>query len=617
MRARLLFLARYLLFWTALFLSARVLFLAYEHDRAAALDAATLLGTMLHGARMDVAAAAYLTILPLLLIALSVALGARVGPMISAYTVLVIVIVAGLVTTDLELFRAWGFRLDATPLQFIHTPREMAASAEAAPLWRLVIILLALIAVWMFAYRRLIAPTLRRLAPGRAVELAPLLVATTGLVIAMRGGVQWTPLNESTVAFSRDDFANQAARNVGWNFFQSLVGRDYETQNPYTAVPADTARVRVARLLAAARGGSPRELLRVRRPNVILIIWESLTSKVVGRQGGVPGVTPHLDSLSQEGIWFDDIYATGDRSAKGLVGILSGFPALPHVQVMNRPEKAAHLPMLSRDLARAGWSTSFYYGGELEFANIKAYLLHGAFDHLIGKQDFPRRDWNSKWGAHDHVVLQRALADARAARRPFFTTIFTLSSHEPFEVPMAPVFPGASPERKFLNAHAYADRSIGAFIAAAKREPWWDSTLVVIVADHGHVLPRRAEDEGAAAWDQFHIPMLWLGGALAVRDTVITRAGSQIDLAPTVLAQMGMRPEAGAYRWGNDLLVDGGAPFTYFSYRDGFALAEPRGRVLYDALGPRVIARSGTGTEDEIRDGLSFLRLAYQDYLGL
>jgi phosphoglycerol transferase MdoB-like AlkP superfamily enzyme len=447
------------------------------------------------------------------------------------------------------------------------------------------------------------------------VAFSVTLLATALLIIPIRGGLQWTPLNQSSVYFSSHEFANQAALNVEWNFFRSLVYRRTEPEsNPYTEVAADEARSVVDSLLALG-DAAPVPLLRVTRPNEILLIWESLTAKVVGRLGGVPRVTPSLDSLAHEGILFDSLYASGDRSAQGLVAILSGFPTLPHVQIMNTPNKAATLPSLSRNFDEAGYTTSFYYGGELAFANIKAYLINARFDRIIGEDAFARSDRNSKWGAHDHVVLGRLLSDVAELRHPFFTAIFTLSSHEPFEIPMAPRFPGSDVESKFLSAHAYTDRSVGAFIRAAQREPWWDSTLVVIVGDHGHPLPRVHPNDGEQASARYHIPMLWLGGALAVRDTVVHRIGSQTDLAPTLLDQLHFASDG--YQWGRDLFAStpGDASFAYFSYQDGFGFVDQRGRLVYDAIGQRVTQRAGAAGPAEVRAGLSWLRGAYQSYL--
>lgn len=614
MTDRLAFLVRYLVFWTLLFAGARLVFLAYEHHAAAQLGASALLLVVAHGARMDLSAAAYATVLPGLLLVLGAIVPPRaVRRAIDWYTMGLLAIVAILVAGDLGIYDAWGFRLDGTPFTYLRTPGEAIASAESSPLWLYAIIAVVLAAVGIAAYRRWVAPHLevdRRAMPAAALAA---LVATALLIVPIRGGVQWTPLNESTVFFSSNEFADQASLNVPWNVVHSFTTASaMQRTNPYTALDAATAHRLADSLLAAPDGPTPR-LLRVSRPNVILIIWESLTAKVVARLGGVPGVTPNLDSLSHDGVFFDHFYASGDRSAKGLVAILAGFPTLPHVQIMNEPNRAARLPMLSRDLGAAGYETSFYYGGELAFANIKSFLLDGRFDHLVGEDAFPKSERNSKWGAHDQFVLGRLLHDVNGMRRPFFASLFTLSSHEPFEVPMAPVFPGHDVTDEFLSSHAYADRSVGDFIRAARRQPWWDSTLVIIVADHGHPLPALPVRDGTAADARQHIPMLWLGGALAPHDTVVDRFGAQTDLAPTLLAQLGL-PHA-RYAFGHDLLAPGATSFAYYSFLDGFGVVDPRGSLVYDAAARRVTERAGDAGEPELRAGQALLRLSYQAFL--
>lgn len=611
---RVLFLLCYLLFWTATFVLARAVFLTYEHHATAQLGAGTVALVFAHGVRMDLSAAAYATIVPTLL----VVLGRVVRPhvvkaTIATYTYALILVVALFTAGDLGIYDAWGVRLDATPLIYLRTPVEAFASAESGPVLLCATVALVFAVAVVVAYRRLVAPRLdaeRRQTTAGAIAA---LVAGALLVIPIRGGVQWTPLNQSSVYFSSNEFANQAALNVPWNVAHSFttenaIGR----RNPYTQIDATSARRMVDSLLADS-AATPRGLLRIARPNVILIIWESLTAKVVAPLGGVAGVTPNLDSLVHDGVFFDHFYASGDRSAKGLVAILSGFPPLPHVQVMNTPDRAARLPMLSRDLGTAGYETSFYYGGELAFANIKSFLLNGRFDHLVGESAFPPDERNSKWGAHDQYVLGRLLHDVPGMRRPFFSALFTLSSHEPFEVPMAPVFPGHDETNRFLSSHAYADRSVGAFVRAARAQPWWDSTLVVIVADHGHPLPRVQLPNGTAADSRQRIPMLWLGGALARRDTVISRFGAQTDFAPTLLAQLGLAHAQ--YRWGHDLLAPNGTSFAYYSFLDGFGYADARGSLVYDALARRVTQRFGDAGEPEQRAGLALLRLSFQDYL--
>src|SRR5690606_20642672 len=210
--------------------------------------------------------------------------------------------------------------------------------------------------------------------------------------------------------------------------------------------------------------------------------------------GTMVDVTPRFDTYVEEGLLFSNFYAAADRSDKGLVNILSGYPSQPTQSIMKLPVKASKLPVLSKSFEEAGYATSFYYGGELEFANIKAYLMNGGFSKVVGKESFKPEDWNSKWGAHDHVVLDKLLQDLNSSEKPFFSTIFTLSSHEPFEVPIEPHIEGDDEESKFLNSLYYTDQSIGNFIEAAKKEPWYDETLIIILADHGHRMPGNSRN---------------------------------------------------------------------------------------------------------------------------
>ena len=614
--AKLRFLFRYIAFWFLYFSLLRVAFLVYHHAESASLSAGTIAEVLLHGARMDISAASYLALVPVILLAFAPVIPARILALVlRGYSYVAIFIAALLATVDFELFSKWGSRVDSTLLPYLRTPREAAASAESSPVALLALLLIALVALGAWCYRRIVDRHVAEATGGRLLRtMLPLLLTGVLLLVPIRGGLQWTPLNPSSTYFSHSDFANQTGLNVAWNFLHSLTLRDYRTANPYaSAIPEPEARVLVDSLLHTT-DSTTRHLLRLQKPNVILIIWESATAKVVKRLGGLPNITTHFDSLSHTGVLFDAIYASGNRSAKGLAAILSGWPAQSNAPILSSPARAARLPGLATDMAHAGYHTAFYYGGELELADFKSYLVAHGFDRIIGEQDFDRKDWSSKWGAHDHVVLARLLSDTRAAARPFFSTLFTLSSHEPYDVPMAPAIAGTSEEAHFLNAHVYTDRSIGNFIAQASHEPWWDSTLVIIIADHGHPLPKLPAPEGESASQLYHIPMLWLGGALAVRDTVITVVGSQVDVAPTLLAQLG-RSHA-SFKWGKNLLAADVQPFAFFSYLDGFGWVDARGRLVYSYNTHQVMQRTPGADERAVRAGEAYQRLTYQDFLG-
>jgi phosphoglycerol transferase MdoB-like AlkP superfamily enzyme len=618
-RNRFHFQPRYFLFWLLLFALGRAAFLLYHWSHTAALDAGAVLRTFLYGVRLDGSAAAYLSLPAFILLTVSGLWPRwRAARLLGLYSALIGAVVALMTTVDLELYRAWGFRLDSTPLQYLDTPGEMAASAGSAPLLLLTLIFLGLLAAGYGLYRALLTPL--PLAPAwfprwRAVLVG--LLYTALLVVPLRGGVQQIPVNQSDVYFSaRWPFANHAAINVPWNVVQSLPLGELR-QNPDDYLPDSTARRVVAQLYRPAPDTAPVRLLRVAKPNVLFIILESFTAKLVGHLNGEQGVTPTLDSLARTGVTFDQLYASGDRSQKGIVALLSGYPNQPTTSIIKFPRKTEGLPSLARTLGRQGYQSAFYYGGELAFANMKSYLLAGGYQRLVERQDFRRRDQNSKWGAHDHVLFNRMLRDLRQPRSaPFFLTAFTLSSHEPFEVPMRARFRGQDEENLFRNSVAYTDHALGQFLQAARREAWWDNTVVVVVADHGHTLPEWSAIHSPS---KFRIPLLLTGGALqpAAAGRVVRTFGSQTDVAATLLAQLGL--PAREYAWSRNLLgpAPAAAPggFAFYCFTDGFGMMTPDGELTIDNVSRRLIYRAPRVRNRQLLQGQAYQQESFADFL--
>lgn len=611
---RFAFQPRYFLFWLLFFLGGRLVFLLYHHALAASLPLATLLGTFGYGFRLDASITAYLCVLPFGLFIIGSLAGPRfpLRRLVSAYSAVLGAVLAFLTMADADLYRVWGFRLDATPLQYLDTPGEMAATATSAPLV-LLFSLIGLIMLGTWALYRAVVGPLPALSAGFGRGRAALagLLYLALLVVPLRGGTQQIPVNQSDVYFSDRPFANHAAINPIWNVADALLrlGND---RPPRPFMPDSTARRLVAQLYTqGAAGGKNPLFLSEPRPNVLFIILESFTAKFVGCVGGEKGVTPTLDSLARTGVLFTNIYAAGDRSQKGLVALLSGYPNQPTTSIIKYPRKTAQLPHLARSLAAAGYRSRYYYGGELAFANMKSYLRTAGYEQLIERADFRVQDQNSKWGAHDHVLFNRLLTELPSQPTPFFVTAFTLSSHEPYDVPMAPKFPGTTETDLFRNSIYYTDFSLGRFIRAASRQPWWAHTLLVLVADHGHPLPGNSATDDPL---KFHIPLVLAGGALRpeARGQVISQIGSQTDVAATLLGQLGL--PATAYPWSRDLLRAHQIPFAYYCYTDGFGTVTPAGTLSFDNVGRRVEQRSPGATEAQLRLGQAYEQLSLEDF---
>jgi phosphoglycerol transferase MdoB-like AlkP superfamily enzyme len=595
--------------WVLVFQFARSLFYFYQLFLGNIKSPSSFFSSAWHGLPMDISMTGYLTVLPTLLLMGTASQWKWYRHALLFYSYFVSVLVALIVTFDLEVFKAWHFRLDTTPLYYLEHPSEALASASSSPLFVLTLILVTLAVGISVILHKIILHQLASFKPSSR-WLTPLLflLLTVSLLIPIRGGLQLAPMNQSSVYFSTDNFANQLAINVTWNFFSSVVKGSGRHTNPFMAMESQEAQKIMKALHPTSEGTLPL-IQSNNKPNVLIIIWESLTAKAVSSLGGLAGVTPQFDSLARQGVLFTNLYASGDRSAKGIVAILSGYPAQPTTSIITVPTKTASLPSLPRCFKAKDYHTSFYYGGETEFSNIKSYLLQQGYDQIIDHEFFNESEKNSKWGAHDHILLNRLLTDLDTQKAPFFTTLFTLSSHEPFEVPGKTVIPGQDIEHKFLNSLHYTDTSLGNFIQQARTKPWWDNTLVIILADHGHPLPKTNEGRSA----EFRIPMLWLGGMIPKEGIQIDSLGSQTDLATTLLDQLGY--DSSEFVWSNNLMRKGRIPYAFYSFNNGFGWIRPYGSLVYDNVGKRDAEMQGKIETRDKEMGRAYLQMLFGDYL--
>nr|WP_304608437.1 LTA synthase family protein [Pontibacter anaerobius] len=366
----------------------------------------------------------------------------------------------------------------------------------------------------------------------------------------------------------------------------------------------------VQALYTSAPTDSTEQLLCVQRPNVLFIILESYTAKFVESLGGEKGITPNLDKLAAEGISFTNIYAAGDRSEKGMVALLSGYPVQTTTSIIKYPHKSEKLPQLSEVFEQQGYSTSYYYGGELEFANIKSYLRNGGYDKLVDKYDFDPSTYNSKWGAHDHVLFEKVQQELKQEKQPFFSTVYTLSSHEPFEIPIPAKFAGNDEEAQFRNSVFYTDWALGKFIEEAKKQDWWQNTLVVLAADHGHRLPGNDPNHAPG---KYKIPFILTGGALEKEGIVIEGIGSQTDIAATLLAQLNLPHQA--FKWSRNLMAPNPSPFAFYVFNDGFGFVTSAGALAFDNVAQKPILREERITEEQLQTGKAYMQTSFEDFV--
>lgn len=570
------------------FIIGRAAFLAVYHTLYGGVAAGELAEVFSRGLAMDLCVAGYLTVFPALLLVASVWTQRR-WPQIAAavYFGIVSAVLALILTADTVLYGFWGFKLDMTPVfYFLSSPSAVIGGLSAfqavggSLLWAAVAV--AIYQLYRFAVLRIYLPhaAVRR---AQVVTTVVTLFLTALLFIPIRGGITVSTMNPSRAYFSANPRLNHAALNPAFKLLYSATHPDDGGEN-LNYFPADRARELAGRLYAphTAPGGALRDSLSTPRPDIYLIILESFSSGLLPVQGGEP-VAMRLDSIARDGLLFTRHYANSFRTDRALPSILNAYPGIPAVSVMKDVNRLESLPSLGGALRSAGYETAYYYGGDINFTNMKALLVSGGFDTIVCDADFPLTQRTGKWGAHDDVVFgrlsddlaRRGLPSANAA--PTFTVVQTSSSHEPFEVPFSKFADPAA------NAFAFTDSIVGGFVGQLRRSPRWERSLVVIVPDHYGAYPPRSDDPAV----RHHVPLVMTGGALRMTGRVDTIC-SQADIAATLLSALGL--DHSEYTFSHDIFSPSSPKMAYFAEPD---LA---GIILPD--GSQAVINTVSGTAD-------------------
>ena len=604
--------------WTVLFVLQKPVFLLMYAD-----SLADVFPVIFHGLPLDLSVAGYMTTVPALALTVSslpfsCLHGERAARIfryiLLAWTAIASIIVALAFVANLALYGYWRFPLDATPIFFIATS---PADAMASIVWwqgLLGIGATAFVAVGTFILfkklYRYFGKELFTARPHKAEWLAMVLL-TALLFLPIRGGVTVSAMNTGKAYFSENQTLNHAAVNPVLSFMENMAHQE-DFAHQYRFMNDGVAHATYKRFIRgkAPAGTHPVSVLRtdsLPHPDIYLIILESFSDTLTR----IKGITPHLNSLKRQGLYFSRFYANSFRTDRGLVAILMGYPAPATVSLMKFPRKTATMPSLAAHLKRAGYGLNYYYGGDADFTNMRSFLINQGFEHITEDADFPVTERLSKWGVPDHLLFAKAKADLSAqasaghrdinTRRPAFTVIQTSSSHEPFDVPYHRL------SDPILNAFAYADASLGGFIGYLKASGRWNQSLVIIVPDHLGAWPRNADS--FKTW-RFHVPLIWVGGAIK-HPMVVPVYGSQQDIAATVLGQLGINHHDMTFS--KDLFSDAFHHSAFFMMNDGFGLIDDDNAIIYDNKLQRVRVDTGRLRGKNIKNGKATAQVLFDD----
>lgn len=591
-----------------IFILIKPLFLSVHHSLMGGISAGDWFSVIYHGFSMDCSVAAYFTVIPALTVFVSLFTDLRwLAIAQNVYVILTSLIISFCIILDLALYSYWGFRLDTTPFFYFSTsPASAMASASVLQIIGGILgFLILATAIFLLLLKTALAIKVK---PVRGVA-APLVVLllTASLIIPMRGSVTVSTMNLSRAYFSQNPRLNHAAINPLFSLMYSATHQDgFDTQFRYFD-RSDNSRI-FAQAMARHRiadSDSVTRLLSVDRPDIYIIIMESFSAGLMPSLGG-EDIASGLDSIARSGLLFSNFYASGFRTDRAIPAVLGAFPSQPTTSLMKYARKIENAPSLPRKLKDNGYSLSYYYGGDANFTNMLAYLVSSGFDRVISDKDFPVVQRTSKWGAHDHIVFDRALADIRqtsaADSVPTFTVIQTSSSHEPFVVPYSdPRF--ADSDRK--NAFAYADSSITSFVDSLAASGRWERSLVILVPDHWGVYPQNIEDPFA----RHHVPLIITGGALALPPSVIATPADQTAIAGTLLAALGIAYDE--FTFTRDLFDSASPKFAFFSEPGMAALITPTDSVALNLDTGLTVRASGADTTATIDICKSILQTVY------
>ena len=589
MRQRFLFLLRTYGLTVLLFLLAKVVFMlcnASGHD----VSASDYFDVLRHGLSLDLSTALYFLIVPLLVSLVSVWTKVTRWVLIVYFAIISFAFALAFVA-DTSLYPFWGFKLDASCLQYLSQPEGITQSVSVGYLLLrfLLVVLLSVIFFLLLSGKTILSASLRNkfLATFAHVLMLPL------MVIGIRGGLSESTTNIGQVYYSQNQFLNHAAVNPVFSFLYSL-SHQLGDLSQYDFMD-DAECKRLTDNVYTTESVATDTLLTTTRPNIIIILLES-----AGEQ--FAEAMPRLQQLKQEGINFSRCYANSWRTDRGTVCTLSGYPSFPSVSVMKMPEKSRLLPSVARTLKGQGYKTAYLYGGDINFTNMRSYLIATGWERLISMDDYSRSDQHSaNWGVRDDITFNTLYKEITAHRQTFLLGYSTLSSHEPWDVPVH------KKSDEVQNAFAYVDDCLADFVERLKQTAAWQNLLIVITADHGI---NHGRIDQSTPLQKNHIPMLWIGGAVKEPRTIDVLC-NQSDMAATLLGQLQMPHND--FTFSRDVLSQTYVyPTAVHNYYNAQWLIDSTGHALYDFDAQRFIVSETTDADRLLRISKAMLQLTTQ-----
>lgn len=582
-----------------------------------------------HGLPLDLSMAGYLSVIPgFLSIAVVWQKRDLVKPIMNIYFIIASLFITCSFLLNASLYPYWKYPLDSTPLFYFFTsPADAIASVS---IWQvilsIVILIVLTIGVWFtlrmrgekrqqysrysYGYGGFGSGKRNRFDDfdrhrGRTSII--LLLLTGLLFLPIRGGITVSTMNTGQAYYSQNAYLNHSAVNPLFSLLESITHQeDFASQYRFMK---DKEADKIFATMTSTSDENTYPLLneatfKKGTPDILIVIMESFASDIMPSMGSYKDVAVCLDSIAQQSILFTRFYANSFRTDRGMVSILSGYPAQPTTSIMRYPRKTSQLPSIARNLAKyKNYKTTYYYGGDADFCNMRSYLVSQGYQHIISDANFPIEDKLSKWGVPDHILAAKMMEDIKAQqneKRPMLRILQTSSSHEPFEVPYHRL------KDKRLNAFAYTDSVMGAIVREYRKLPRWKNTLIVFVPDHVGGYKENLNDHDRS---RYQIPLILAGGAIS-RPMKVGIIGSQHDIAATLLGQLGV--EHREFTFSKNMMSDATPKFAFFAVNDAFGIVSEENSLIYDNRAKRIVYDKGEKGFN-LKRGQAYLQKLYDD----
>lgn len=383
------------------------------------------------------------------------------------------------------------------------------------------------------------------------------LIYTLGLFILSLGFSKFYDSEKFTLSTNR--YAIEIGKNGGYEFFTAFFNNSLNYNQFYQKISEDTA-VDIVRANISQpnqeflnnqnieRYVNKNNNLDTKKYNVVVIMVESLSAKFMGKFGNADSITPNLDKLADESIFFTNFYATGTRTVRGFEAVSLSVPPTPGSSIIRRPNNA-NLFNASTIFKQAGYEISFIFGGYSYFDNLNKFFSSNNYK-VIDRGDFSSEEisFSNVWGVADEDLLFKGLVELDKnyqSRKPFFSLIMTTSNHRPYTFPEGRIDLPSGGGRN--AAVKYTDYAIGRFFEEARKKEWFKDTIFVITADHCAASAGKVNLPVA----QYHIPLM-IYNPYILKPKQVNNLASQIDIIPTILGILNL-PHT-TKLWGSDIL---------------------------------------------------------------